>query len=134
MSPRIFVFPLIGLLSGCSSSLFRPLTTGLAATGGAALGSTLTRHSLAGAAAGAAGGVILSEGFQQLKSSSEKKAFQNGYQQALSDQIKEEFWRQQFQHLPSSSSTLQVPVPMPERITPDGVRLVPSTEFIPIHP
>lgn len=132
MKTHLLFFALTTMLSGCS--WVRPLTNTLAATGGAALGSTLTHNSAAGAAGGAAGGLILSETFFHLKSKSEQKAFQSGYQQALSDQIKTEFWHQQLQHLPAPSSLMQIPVPLPERMTPDGVRLVPSTEFIPIHP
>ena len=125
---------LLAALTGCSSSLVRPVSNALLSGGGAAAGSILGRGNPAAAAGGAALGSALSEGLFQWKTRSEQRAFQTGYQQALSDQIKGEYWRQQFQHLPAPSTTMSVPVPLPERVTPDGVRLVPSTEYIQIHP
>lgn len=134
MKTHLLLLVLIAGLTGCSTPMLRPITNTLAATGGAALGSTLLRNRAAGAAAGAAGGVVLTESFFHLKSRAEQKAFKSGYEEALSDQIKTEFWRQTLRHQPSDGSFLQVPIPLPERVTPDGVRLVPATEFIPIHP
>ena len=120
--------------TGCTSSLLRPATTVLAGAAGGVIGGALSNGRPTGIAGGAAAGVILSETAYYAASKSKQRAFDAGYQQALSDEMKSQYWQQQFRHWPASSPTLQLPVPRPERITPDGVRLVPSTEFITLHP
>ena len=100
-------------LAGCSSSPVRPVSNAIPS------------------GRGVEGGSGPSQGMFHLKTKSEQRAYQSGYQEALSDQIKDEYWRQQFQHWPAPA--LSVPVLLPERVTPDGVRLVPSTEHLTIH-
>ncbi len=134
MNAKSFLCVSVLTLTGCSSPLLRPITSTILSGGGAAAGSILSDGHPGGAAAGAAVGTALSETFFHLKSTSERRAYQNGYQQARSDQMKEEYWRIQFLHRPEASPALQLPVRQPERITPDGVRLVPSTEIITLHP
>lgn len=112
----------------------RPATTLVAGAAGGVIGGALSNGRPAGIAGGAAAGVLLSETAYHAASKSRQRAFDAGYQQALSDQMKAQYWQQQFRHWPAASPTFRLPVPQPERITPDGVRLVPSTEFITIHP
>ena len=134
MKSILFLITTTLTLTGCSSTLMRPITTAALSSGGAALGSHLTDGDSGGAAGGAFIGAAVSEGAFHLKAKSEQRAYRNGYRQALSDQTKAQYWQQQFQHYPVSSPTMQLPVPLPERVTSDGVRLVPSVELIPIHP
>jgi len=129
----LFVVPVL-TLTGCSSPLLRPLTTVLFSGGGAAAGSALSHGSPFGAAGGAVAGAVASETLYQLKTKSEQRAFQTGYQQALSDETKSQYWQQQFRQAPTAAPLLRLPVPQPERVTADGVRLVPSTGFLSIHP
>ena len=109
--------PLLAVLAlaGCSSSPVRPVSNAIPS------------------GRGVEGGSGPSQGMFHLKTKSEQRAYQSGYQEALSDQIKDEYWRLQFRHRPDPSNSLSVPVLLPERVTPDGVRLVPSTEYIKIH-
>ena len=134
MKTKIILLGLLFTLTGCSRKLLRPVTTVLSGAAGGVIGSVLTDGRPAGAAGGAAAGVLLSETAHFAASKSRQRAFDAGYQQALSDQTKAQYWQQQFRHGPASPSALQLPVPLPERITPDGVRLVPSTELISIQP
>ncbi len=134
---KLLLLPLIGavvICTGCTSSFMRPATTLVAGAAGGVIGGALSNGRPAGIAGGAAAGVLLSETAHYAASKSKQRAFENGYQQALSDQMKAQYWQQQFRHWPASSSTVQLPVPLPERVTPDGVRLVPSTEYIKLHP
>lgn len=122
------------ILTGCSSPLLRPATTVLSGAGGGAIGSVISRGHPAGAAIGAGVGAALSETAYYAVSKSRQRAIELEAQGRISDQMKSQYWQQQYRHWPRPSPTLQVPVPLPERITPDGVRLVPSTEFITLHP
>ena len=133
---KLLLLPLIGavvICTGCTSSLMRPATTLVAGAAGGVIGGALSNGRPAGIAGGAAAGIALSESAYYAASKSKQRAFEEGYQQALSDQMKAQYWQQQFRHWPAASSTVQLPVPLPERMTPDGVRLVPSTEFINLH-
>ena len=121
------------VLTGCSSPMLHGVTTVLAGGAGAAGGALLGKGRPEFATGGAALGVAASELFHHQKSVAEKKAFRTGYEQALGDQARSEYWRQLQQHLPTGPSLLRFPVPQPERITPDGVRLQPNTQFIEIH-
>ena len=136
MKQTLTYLPLIGavLFTGCSSSLMRPATTLVAGTAGAVIGGALSNGRPAGIAGGAAAGVLLSETAYYAASKSKQRAFEEGCVLARSDQMKAQYWQQQFRHWPASSSTVQLPEPLPERVSPDGVRLVPSTEYIQLHP
>ena len=133
---KLLLLPLIGavvICTGCTSSLMRPATTLVAGAAGGVIGGALSNGRPSGIAGGAAAGVLLSETAHYAASKSKQRAYDAGYQQALADEMKYQYWQQQFRHWPMPSPTLQLPVPRPERITPDGVRLVPSTEYITIH-
>jgi len=134
MKSKLLLLGAVLTCTGCTSSLLRPATTVLAGAGGAIIGGALSNGRPAGIAGGAAAGILLSETAHYAASKSKQRAFDAGYQQALSDEMKSQYWQQQFRHWPSPSPTLQLPVPRPGRITPDGVRLVPSTDYITIHP
>lgn len=88
----ILVLPMI-LTSACAGPGRAVLDAGGAA-GGAYLGHTLGKGNPAATVAGAAGGVLLSEGAQGLIRSSQKKSYKQGYLQGQSDAIKQRYWRQ----------------------------------------
>ena len=78
------------LASGCAAS--RPLgAVGLGA-GGALIASELSGGNPGLTAAGAAGGVLLSEGVHYLARKSTAKAYASGYDQGRSDAVKQQYW------------------------------------------
>ena len=119
--------------TGCSSPLLRPVTTALLSGGGAAVGSVVSRGHPVGAAVGGLGGAAISETAFHIKTKSEQRAYEAGRKEAFAAQVKSQYWQQQYRHWPAPSTTMELPVPLPERITPDGVRLVPSIEFIQVR-
>lgn len=82
------------LLCGCAG-LQRPLTDAALGAGGAYLGNQLSHGNALATAGGAAGGVLLGEGLQALKSRSEKNAYGQGYTQGRSDGVKQTYWNLQ---------------------------------------
>ena len=133
MKFHLVLFLTLLVFTGCSSPLLRPATTVIAGGAGAAGGSILGDGRPAPAALGSMLGTAASETFFGLKSGAEKKAHRAGYEQALGDQARSEYWRLQQQHLPDAPPVLRLPVPLPGRVAPDGVRIQPTTQFIEIH-
>lgn len=91
-------FPLRLALSLAAASLF----TGCAATrtvsdvgfgaGGAVLGSKLSNGDPLAIAAGAAGGVLVSEGLHYAAGKQAEKAYLSGYEKGRSDAVKQQYW------------------------------------------
>jgi len=78
------------LASGCAAS--RPLgAVGLGA-GGALIASELSGGNPGLTAAGAAGGVLLSEGVHYLARKGTAKAYASGYDKGRSDAVKQQYW------------------------------------------
>ncbi len=122
------------LLAGCTNPGFHAASALAAAGGGAAAGSLLTRGHPGGAAAGAALLVGANEAVHHFQTRAEQKAYQKGYESALANQAKRDYWqRQQQQQRAQTSPVIVFPVPLSERVTPDGVRLQPSIDYIEIH-
>lgn len=84
------LLPLTGLLCGCAAT--RPLGAVLLGAGGAALGNELSGGDPALTAAGAAGGILLSEGAHYLARRETAKAYTSGYDQGRSDAVKAQYW------------------------------------------
>lgn len=78
------------LASGCAAS--RPIgAVGLGA-GGALIASELSGGNPGLTAAGAAGGVLLSEGIHYLARKETSKAYASGYDKGRSDAVKQQYW------------------------------------------
>ncbi|PWU19875.1 MAG: hypothetical protein C5B50_05445 [Verrucomicrobia bacterium] len=121
------------LLCGCSG-LQRPVADAALGAGGAYLGDKLSGGNPVAIAGGAAGGVLLSEGFQALKTSSEKRAYTNGYTLGRSDGVKQLYWnlQQQQRERPDATSVRQYQVTIPEHYE-DGVLVQPATRILRIQ-
>lgn len=120
------------LVSGCAAS--RPLgAVGLGA-GGALVASELSGGNPGITAAGAAGGVLLSEGIHYLSRKETAKAYASGYDKGRSDAVKQQYWL--YVHLQRESAGAgQVhlyPVALPEQHV-DGAIFLPTIKNLRIE-
>ena len=127
----IFLVPL--LVTGCA--MVRPVTDIAAGAGGGALASDLSHGNVGITAAGAAGGVLLSEGGFYLAGKAEQNAYTTGYEKGRSDAVKQQYWilvhqQQQQNSVPENISLYAIPVPE-QNI--DGVILNPTTKYLRIE-
>ena len=122
-----------GLFAGCSA--MRPIDDAALGAGGAYLGNSLSHGSPVATVAGAAGGVLVSEGLHYAAKSQADKAFANGYDKGKSDAVKQQYWLYvslQHQQNNDAGSVRLYPVQLPvQRI--DGVTFQPSTKFLRIE-
>jgi hypothetical protein len=121
------------LLLGCSTT--RPISGVAMGAGGAALANELSDGDPLITAAGAAGGVILSEGLHYAAKKQADKAFTSGYEKGRSDAVKQQYWilvNQQKQENGSSANVRLYSIPIPEQ-TIDGVTLKPTTKYLRIE-
>ena len=86
-------------------------------------------------AAGAAGGVLLSEGGFYLAGKESDKAYTTGYEKGRSDAVKQQYWilvhqQQQQKTLPENISLYAIPIP---EQTIDGTILNPTTKYLRIE-
>jgi hypothetical protein len=120
------------LLSGCSST--RAIGDVALGAGGAYLGHELSDGNPLATAAGAAGGVLLSEGLHYAAKKESQKAYATGYDKGKSDAVKQQYWlyvslqRQRNQ----VGSVRLYPVQLPEQRI-DGVTFQPSTKYLRIE-
>ena len=131
MSPR-FILVLLPLFCGCAAS--RPIGDVVLGAGGAVLGNELSGGNPAITAAGAAGGVLLSEGAHFLAGRETRKAFASGYDQGRSDAVKQQYWLQvqlQRERAPASRVHLY-PVLIPETHI-DGAIIQPTVRNLRIQ-
>jgi hypothetical protein len=80
----------LALLTGCAAT--RTLSDVGLGAGGAALAHELSDGNPIATAAGAAGGVLLSEGLHYAARRQSEKAFQSGYDKGRSDAVKQQYW------------------------------------------
>ena len=122
----------IGLFAGCAVT--RPISDTALGAGGAYLGHELSGGDPLATAAGAAGGVILSEGLHFAAKKQSDKAYAAGYDKGKSDAVKQQYWlyvSMQKQRNQVSNVRLY-PVKLPEQRI-DGVMFQPSTKFLRIE-
>lgn len=122
----------IGLLAGCAAT--RPIGDTVLGAGGAYLGHELSDGNPIATAAGAAGGVLLSEGMHYLARKETQKAYAAGYDKGKSDAVKQQYWlyvAQQRQRNRVSNVRLY-PVQLPEQRI-DGVTFKPTTKYLRIE-
>ena len=121
------------LLVGCATT--RPISDVAMGAGGAALANELSDGDPLLTAAGAAGGVILSESLHYAAKKQADKAFTTGYEKGRSDAVKQQYWilvKQQKQQNSSSANVRLYQIPIPEQ-TIDGVTLKPTTKLLRIE-
>lgn len=120
-------------ISGCAA--VRPVTDMAAGAGGGALANDLSNGNPGITAAGAAGGVLLSEGAFYLSGKQSDKAYLTGYEKGRSDAVKQQYWilvhqQQQQKTLPENISLYAIPIP--EQMI-DGTILNPTTKYLRIE-
>jgi len=78
------------LIVGCAAT--RPLGDTVLGAGGAYLGHELSDGNPVATAAGAAGGVLLSEGLHFAAKKQSEKAYLTGYEKGRNDAVKQQYW------------------------------------------
>jgi hypothetical protein len=119
-------------LMGCSAA--RPIADVAAAGGGGYLANDLSHGDPAITAAGAAGGVVVSESAFYLSKKQSDKAYVNGYEKGRSDAVKQQYWLQvnQQRASPQRDDVRFYEIPVPEQ-TIDGVILKPTNKYLRIE-
>ena len=120
------------LFCGCAAT--RTITDASAAAGGAYLGHELSDGDPVATAAGAAGGVAVSEVLHYAAKRQAEKAFANGYDKGRSDAVKQQYWLYVAQQRPRSreSHVRLYEIQLPEQ-TIDGVTFKPTTKYLRIE-
>jgi hypothetical protein len=119
-------------LSGCSTAGGMASDIGLAGAGGA-LAYELSDGDIGVTAAGAAGGYLASQLVQSQVKKAMKEAEQRGYDRAMNQAVKQQYWiiqNQQRSYEDRREANVRlVPVQFPET-TVNGVILNPSVEYV----
>jgi len=123
---------IVCLLTGCAGT--RPISDVALGAGGAYLGNELSHGNPVATAAGAAGGVLVSEGLHHAAKTQSEKAFANGYDKGKSDAVKQQYWLYvSLQHQRNPTGVVRLyPVQLPEQRI-DGVTFQPSTKYLRIE-
>jgi hypothetical protein len=121
-----------GLLAGCAAT--RPISDIALGAGGAALANQLSDGNVAMTAAGAAGGVMVSEGLHYASSKQSQKAYQTGYEKGKSDAVKQQYWLYvDMQHARNRTDRIRLyEVQLPEQRI-DGAIFKPTTKYLRIE-
>ena len=123
----------VGFFTGCAAT--RPISDTAFGAGGAYLGHELSNGDPLATAAGAAGGVILSEGLHFAAKKQSDKAYAAGYDKGKSDAVKQQYWlyvAMQQQQRNQVANVRLYPVKLPEQRI-DGVTFQPSTKLLRIE-
>src|SRR5437016_11710641 len=80
----------VGLFAGCAAT--RPISDTALGAGGAYLGHEISGGDPVAIAAGAAGGVLLSEGLHYAAKKQADKSYAAGYDKGRSDAVKQQYW------------------------------------------
>ena len=130
----LILFSIVPILfCGCAAT--RPISDAAFGAGGGALADHFSNGDPAITAAGAAGGVIVSEGLHYAAKTQADKAYVNGYEKGRSDAVKQQYWIlvNQQKNLPNQSDGVRFyEIQIPEQ-TIDGVTLEPATKYIRIE-
>lgn len=124
---------LIGAFTGCSA--MRPVDDAAMGAGSAYLGHEISNGNPAATVAGAAAGVLVSEGLHYATKTQADKAYTNGYDKGKSDAVKQQYWLYvslQQQQRNGTGGVRLYPVQLPEQRI-DGVTFQPSTKFLRIE-
>jgi hypothetical protein len=132
-APKLLVLTVVaGLFAGCAAT--RPVSDVAFGAGGAYLGHELSDGDPLATAAGAAGGVIVSETLHYVAKKQAEKAYATGYDKGKSDAVKQQYWlyvSMQKQRNQVANVRLY-PVQLPEQRI-DGVTFQPSTKLLRIE-
>lgn len=132
MKNQLRIFPslaFITVLAGCGNVGSTVSDTGLAGLGGVA-GYKLSGDRLGGAAIGAATGYIASKIAQSKTESALQEAEKRGYDRALNQAVKQQYWIIQNEQRASEAPPRRlVPVQIPAQNV-NGVLTNPQTEYI----
>ena len=124
----------VALLTGCAAT--RPLSDLALGAGGAALADEFSHGNPALTAAGAAGGVLVSEGFQYASQKQADTSYHNGYEKGRSDAVKQQYWilvnEQKEKAEQNQENVRYYEIPVPEQ-TIDGAILTPTTKLLRIE-
>src|SRR5688572_22311138 len=132
-SSKLLLLTLIaGLFVGCAAT--RPISDVALGAGGAYLGHEISNGDPLITAAGAAGGVIVSETLHYAAKKQADKAFATGYDKGKSDAVKQQYWLYvSMQRQGNQVSNVRLyPVQLPEQRI-DGVTFQPSTKLLRIE-
>jgi hypothetical protein len=129
----ILILATIALFAGCATE--RPISDMAAGAGGGALAADLSNGNPAITAAGAAGGVLVSEGVHYAAKKQADKASATAYEKGRSDAVKQQYWimvNQQKSKAEPENNVRLYEIPMPEQKI-DGVTLEPTTKYLRIE-
>ena len=131
-SKLILLALVAGLIAGCSAT--RPISDVALGAGGAYLGHELSDGDPLMTAAGAAGGVIVSETLHYAAKKQADKAYATGYDKGKSDAVKQQYWLyvSMQQRRNQVANVRLYPVQLPEQRI-DGVTFQPSTKLLRIE-
>ena len=120
------------LFSGCAAS--RPVSDVALGAGGAVVANQLSHGDPLMTAAGAAGGVLVSEGAHYVAKKEADKSYVTGYEKGRSDAVKQQYWLQigQQKSSPFDPNVRFCQIPIPEQ-TIDGAVLQPTTKYLRIE-
>lgn len=121
------------LAAGCATT--RPIGGVVMGAGGAALANELSDGNTAWTAAGAAGGVLLSEGLHYASRKQAERAYADGYDKGRSDAVKQQYWVMVNHQKAAGDANADVrlyEIPVPEQRI-DGVILKPTTKYLRIE-
>jgi hypothetical protein len=123
---------IVGMFAGCAAT--RPIGDTVLGASGAYLGHELSDGNPIATAAGAAGGVLLSEGMHYLAKKETQKAYSAGYDKGKSDAVKQQYWLYvSLQRQRNRVSNVRLyPVQLPEQRI-DGVTFQPTTKYLRIE-
>lgn len=129
-----FILPIIAasLLTGCAAT--RTISDVGLGAGGAALAHELSDGNVAATAAGAAGGVLLSEGLHYVARKQSDKAYLSGYEKGRSDAVKQQYWLyvDMQKNRKRTERVRLYEVQLPEHRI-DGVLFKPTTKYLRIE-
>ena len=131
---HLIALPFVALLTGCAAT--RPISDLALGAGGAALAGQFSHGNPAITTAGAAGGVLLSEGLHYASQKQADKAYAIGYEKGRSDAVKQQYWilvNQQKEKAEQNQENVRYyEIPVPEQ-TIDGAILNPTTKLLRIE-
>ena len=132
-APKLLLLTLVaGLFAGCAAT--RPISDVALGAGGAYLGHELSDGDPLMTAAGAAGGVIVSETLHYAAKKQSEKAYATGYDKGKSDAVKQQYWLYvSMQRQRNQVANVRLyPVQLPEQRI-NGVTFQPSTKLLRIE-
>ena len=131
---HLIALAFVALLTGCAAT--RPISDLALGAGGAALASEFSHGNPAITAAGAAGGVLVSEGLHYASQKQAENSYNTGYEKGRSDAVKQQYWilvNQQKEKAEQNQENVRYyEIPVPEQ-TIDGAILNPTTKLLRIE-